>query len=100
MASKQGRALTTPSGRPAAFGTRVRERIDSTKIVKRLCNTALGLDEMTMTELTAARMLLDRTVPTLKPLETAPEGDRDAKTITNNDLFRVIEGQASRIEKK
>lgn len=52
---------------------------------------------MTATELTAARMLLDRTCPVLKPLEPAREGDADAKTITNAELFTLIEGKAERI---
>ena len=95
-----GRNLTTPSGRPAAFGTRVRERIDSTKHVKTLERIASGEIDATQVQLNAIRMLLDRTVPILKPIETAPEGKRDAKTITNAELFRVIEGQAKRITNK
>jgi hypothetical protein len=98
MPRRSPNALTTPSGRPAAFGTRVRERIDTTKVVKRLQRCALGDEEMTQTELTAARILLDRTVPVLKAIESAPEGDRSAKTITNTELFRVIEGSAERVK--
>lgn len=82
-----------------SYGQRLREKIDTTRIVERVCLTAMGEDEMTMAELKAAQMILDRTLPTLKPLETKPEGEQDAKTITNADLFKVIEGQAKRIEK-
>lgn len=89
-------ALTTASGRPAAFGTRVRERIDSSRIVKRLQATALGEDEMTSGELQAARILLDRTVPVLKALEVNTGDDVNVKTITNAQLLDVIEGQAER----
>lgn len=82
-----------------SYGQRIREKIDTTRIVERVCLTAMGEDQMTMAELTAARMILDRTLPTLKPLETKPEGEQDAKTITNADLFKVIEGQAKRLDK-
>jgi len=83
-----------------SFGQRVRERIDSSLIVERLCKVAMGQDEMTANELKAADMLLKRTIPELKPLETKQEAGQDAKTITNADLFSIIEGQAKRIDRK
>lgn len=96
MPRRSPNAITTPSGRPAAFGTRVRERIDTSKIVKKLANHIEGTEDMTATQIQAARLLLDRTVPVLKALEVQPDGDANVKTITNDKLFKVIEGQAVR----
>jgi hypothetical protein len=81
------------------FQQRIRQRIDSAMITERLCRCAMGEIEMTTAELTAAKMLLDRTVPVLKPLDPTPEGDMSAKTITNADLFRIIDGSAERVNK-
>ena len=91
-----GKPLTTASGRPAAFGTRVRERIDSTKIVRKMCQHIENAEEtpMTQTQLTAARILLDRTVPVLKPIEVAHGDGDDAKSISDRQLLDVIEGRA------
>jgi hypothetical protein len=79
------------------WGQRTREKIDCTRIVERFQRVALGEEEATMTELNAARMLLDRKLPVIKAIEIDTGGDRNAKTITNDQLFAVIEGQAKRI---
>jgi len=85
------------NGAVITWGQRARQRIDSTLIVERVQRCALGKEDMTQTELMAARMLLDRTLPMIQPIRVATEGGRDAKSITNDDLFKVIEGQAKRI---
>lgn len=98
MAGRTGQRLTTASGRPAAFGTRVRERIDTTIIVKKLIGHVKGEEEMTQTQINAARILLDRTVPVLKPLEVQPDSGQSAKTVTPLQLVAAIEGEAERVE--
>ena len=105
MPRRSPNALTTPSGRPAAFGTRVRERIDTTRVVNMMHKHLFSEDEnergcMTANDIQIARILLDRTVPVLKAIETAPETDRDAKTVSNSDLLDFIEGQATRVDRK
>ena len=58
---------------------------------------ALGQEEGTQTQINADRILLDRTLPAIKPIEVDQGTDSNAKTITNDQLFAVIEGQAKRI---
>lgn len=90
------RKMITVNGHPS-WGMKVRSRIDSALIVERLQRVALGQEEATQTELMAARLLLNRTLPEIKPIEVKAEGGRSAKTITNDDLLNIIEGQAKRI---
>ena len=93
-------ALTTKSGRPATFGNKVHERINTTKIVKRLQKCALGKEAMLSGELTAARILLDRTMPVLKALEIKTDDSINSlKTITNTQLLDFIEADFKRIER-
>jgi hypothetical protein len=80
-----------------SWGSKARSRIDSTLIVERLQRVALGHEEATQTELMAARLLLNRTLPEIKPIEVKTESGKSAKTITNDDLLNIIEGQAKRI---
>jgi hypothetical protein len=89
--------LTTPAGRPAAFGMRVRERIDTSMIINKLHRVVEGTEEMTMVQLQSAKILLNKTVPDLKAMEVTQTGDIDAKTVTNQQLIDVIEGQSKRI---
>ena len=88
---------TMMDGSRQTWGQRVRNRIDSTLIVERLQRVALGTEEATQVELNACRMLLDRTLPTIKPVEPTGQGDTNAKTITNDQLFTLIEGESKRI---
>lgn len=90
MGTRANQSLTTPSGRPAAWGTRVREKIDTTLLVDKLTAHVKGDIEMTATQVNAARILLDRTVPVLKALEVTTNQDTDIRTITNSDLIGVI----------
>ena len=48
---------------------RMVERIQATKIMKRVSDCALGKDEMTTTELSAAKICLAKVVPDLKQTE-------------------------------
>jgi hypothetical protein len=89
----------TVNGR-LTWGQRTREKIDAGLIVERFQRVALGIEEATMTELNAARMLLDRRLPVIKAIEVKDQGGQDAKTISNEQLFAVIEGQATRVDQK
>lgn len=62
-------------------------------IVKRLAEHIDGLNEMSATQIAAARILLDRTVPVLKPVEDQGDGGQDFKDITPQRLLHVIEGR-------
>ena len=52
-----------------AWGMKVRSRIDSAKIVERLQRVACGEEEATQTSINAARILLDRTLPTVAAIQ-------------------------------
>ena len=94
-------ALPTGSkhGRPRAFGERQRARIDSSVILGKLANHVTGDDEMSATQIQAARILLDRTVPVLKAVEVQGNQEvRDVKTIRTADLLDAIEGEARRLK--
>jgi len=79
------------------WGSKARSRIDSTLIVQRLQRVALGEEEATQTEINAARILLDRTLPAIKPIEVKQGDGGNAKTITNDQLFNLIEGESKRV---
>jgi hypothetical protein len=83
----------------ATYIARIRERIDSTMIVRKLCDHIDDAERtpMTMTQIASARLLLDRTLPVLKPLEIKQEDGATAKSITNERLFALIEGQSKRV---
>ena len=82
------------------WGQKARSRIDSTRIVERFQRVACGEEEATQVELNAARMLLDRTLPAIKAIEVKASDGGNAKTITNDKLFNLIEGTATRVDKK
>ena len=86
----------TTNGRQT-WGMRTREKIDATLIVERFQRVALGLEEATQVELNSARMLLDRKLPVIKAIEIDQGDGGNAKQITNDQLFAVIEGQSKRI---
>ena len=58
---------------------RMIERIQATKIIKRVNDCALGKDEMTAIELTAAKMCLAKVVPDLKQVDMNIDGDLSLK---------------------
>ncbi len=93
---KEPRQMMT--GSRQSWGQKVRGRIDSTRHINTLQQIADGTIEGTQIQLNAIRMLLDRTLPTIKAIEVQVDSDTDAKTITNQRLIDVIEGQARRIE--
>ena len=91
------RSLTTPGGRPAAFGNRLKERIDSTMIVKKLAGHVDGTEDMTQTQIQAARILLDRTVPVLKAVEVTNSSDiKDITHLSAHQLLDFIDGESTR----
>ena len=99
MATKTAHSLTTRSGQLATFHAKKAARIKTHKIVKRLQKCALGKEAMLQSELTAARILLDRTMPVLKALEIKTDDSINSlKTITNTQLLDFIEGQSNRLE--
>lgn len=83
-----------------SWGMRVRSRIDSAKIVERLQRVACGDEEATQSSINAARILLNKTLPDIKPMEVQQGDGGNAKTITNDKLFELIEGQCERIDDK
>ena len=76
------------------WGSRARDRIDSTRIIQRLQRVALDEEEATQVSLMACKMLLDRTLPTIKPMEVKQGDGGNAKTISNDQLFQLIESKA------
>lgn len=67
-------------------------------IVTKLQACVRGDEQMTATQLNAARILLNRTVPELKSLEIVQKSeDADIKTISASDLLDVIEGSSKRV---
>ena len=64
---------TTNRGRH--YIQRTRDRIESTAIIKKLHQHVMGEIDMTPSQIASAKLLLDRTVPPLKPAENAPQVD-------------------------
>lgn len=91
------RQMTLTANGHQSWGSRARDRIDSTRIVQRLQRVALGEEDATQVELNASKMLLDRVLPTIKPIEVKTGSGGNAKTITNDQLFAFIEGESKRI---
>jgi hypothetical protein len=87
----------TVNGR-ATWGQRTRQKIDAGTIVDKLQAHVNGHYEMSQTQINAARILLDRTLPVIKPIEIDTNQGGNAKTITNNQLIDFIEGTAERID--
>ena len=54
---------------------RMIERIQATKIMKRVSDCAMGKDEMTATELQAAKICMAKVLPDLKAVDMNIEGD-------------------------
>lgn len=99
MASRPTTALTLKSGRPAAFHERVRERIKVAKIVSRVQDCALGKVEMSNTELQAAKLLINKTIPDLPVQPTDPLGGaKDVSGMSPYHLLTIIEGSAERVD--
>ena len=78
----------------------MRDRIDTSLHINTLERIADGSEEGTQVQLNAIRMLLDRSLPAIKPIEVKQGGDSNAKSITNDRLMDVIEGAAVRVENK
>lgn len=95
--ARGGLPLSTRAGKPNSYHQRVQLRIDSTKVVNRLVRCATGEEEMTANEIAAARILLNKTVPDLKPQEQDNLNEiNDVTAIPTSRLLDVIEGKAER----
>lgn len=97
MSKRQVSAYVQTKNGRKTWGQRARERIDSTVIIKKLCDVVEGKDEMSMIQLQASKLLLSKTMPDLKSVEVKQDDNADAKTITNQQLIDVIEGESKRI---
>ena len=64
---------------------RMIERVQATKIMKRVNDVALGLDEMTQIELNAAKLCMAKVLPDLKAVDMKVEGE-----VKIDKLERVI----------
>jgi len=86
------------NGKLNSHNERLRQKIRTGMIVTRLGKHVKGEIEMSSTQIQAARILLDRTLPPLKPFDTQAlsNGIKDVSHLTPQFLLSVIEGQASR----
>ena len=88
-----------PNGQLATYQNRLRDKIKTGKIVKKLQAHVLENEELSQTQLTAARMLLNRTLPELKVETVTGDGQAvDVKTIRTEDLINIIEAKAVRVD--
>ena len=95
------RALTTESGRPAAYYERLRSRIQAGQIVTRVQQCALGEIEMTNVEFQAAKLLINKTIPDLPAPSADPlAGAKDISHANPHTLLSIIEGEAERVDKE
>lgn len=62
-------SITLKDGRPATYRNRVSERIKASMLIDWLQKCALGEIEMTAPQIQSARILLDRVLPSLKPID-------------------------------
>jgi hypothetical protein len=82
------------------WGMRQRLRIDSSMVIDRLEGHVRGDVDLTQTQIQAARILLDRTMPALKVIEvsTRQADSRDPHSYSAQDLLEIIDGEAQRVE--
>ena len=83
------------TGKIRTYKQRIQERIDTGMIVGRLHKHIAGETEMSPTQIAAARILLNKTVPDMKALEIKGNINHtnDIKSIPNDNLLRIIEGE-------
>ncbi len=73
--------------------TRTREKIQTTQLVNRLAKHAVGEVEMTSTQIRAAEILLNKTLPNLQAIDVKAEvTNTDARTATDNELLDIATG--------
>ena len=85
-------------GRIIPFKERIQERIDVGMIVGKLHRHVKGDDEMTATQIQAARILLNKVVPDVKAYEIKNIDQSNAQAIDNNALRAIVDGTAKRIK--
>jgi hypothetical protein len=75
----------------------VRDKIDTTLIVRKLAGHIEGSQDMTATQIQAARILLDRTVPVLKAVEITNSSEiKDITHLSAHQLLDFIDGESTR----
>ena len=96
MATHPQRALSRQANRHS----RLTERIQVGKIIKRVDRCARGREEMTNIELQAAKLLINKIIPDAKPIEVADplDGAKDISAANPHHLLSMIEGQAKRLD--
>lgn len=78
---------------------RMREKIRSGKYLDMLDKHIRGQKEMTASQVNAALKLINKVLPDMKAIEFKLDAaDMDIKTVTNAQLFSIIEGKAERVE--
>ena len=76
----------------------LRNEIDSKRILQRLQRHALGLEDMTVTEVTAARIALAKTMPDMKAVEHSGKVSvTNAEDLTDEELADIALAGSSRI---
>jgi hypothetical protein len=87
-------STTLKDGRPATYRNRVSERIKTSMIVDRLQKCVAGEITLTTAQVQAARILLDRVLPSLKAVEVPQEcnGSKDIRSLSNAALLSFIDG--------
>lgn len=75
-----------------------RLRIKTTMLQERLSDHALGLNEMSTTQVRAAEILLNKTLPNLSAVEMKAEViTQDAKELTESELLNIASSSSDRI---
>jgi hypothetical protein len=95
--AKGNPALTTHRT-PRHRHARLLENVEVGKIAARLNRVAKGEEEMTSTQLGAAKLLLNKVIPDARPLDVSDplNGARDISHANPHHLLTIIEGQAER----
>lgn len=76
---------------------KVRERIQTSMLVKRLTDHALGLVEMTQSQVTAIQILLRKSLPDLSAIEHSGQVDvRRAEELSDAELASIAAGSGAR----
>lgn len=77
---------------------KTRERIRVTKLLERLQDYALGKIELDRGRVQAIKILLAKSLPDVKVVDVAVDvNHRDVSSLTNAELFSIIDGSAKRV---
>ena len=92
-------ALTAKNGKIRSPRERMREKIQLGQITGKLGRVARGEDEMSRTQLDAAKFLINKFIPDAEPESRQALNAALAKDISHSDphqLISIIEGEAER----